>query len=273
MGFRLPVHAMDANERGLRAWGHFMFHREQPLIFPRKRKKDPRIGPVAVMVAIEKDLALVRQALDVREKATGRILTSKVFVGTDRRNNMAVVGPILGAPHAVMVLEKLVVLGAKKILFMGWCGSIQETVAIGDLLIPDRGLIGEGTSRYYASVNLLTESKSSPGIVETTKKTCVRHGMSFHLGAVWSTDAPYRETAKQLLSLKKQDVLGVDMESSALFTVGRFRQVETAALLVVSDELATLKWKAGFASRVFKASRKRTSEIVAEVCKELVLSI
>jgi len=243
---------------------------EKTLINPKKGRGDPQIGPVAVMVAMEKDVALVRQAVDVPGRATGRILTSKVFIGRKEGNNMAVVGPILGAPHAVMVLEKLVVLGAQKIVFLGWCGSLQERVSIGDFLIPDRGVIGEGTSRYYASGNLLRESRSSSRVVETIKKTCAGHAVSFHSGPVWSTDAPYRETAEQVLSLKQQDVLGVDMESSAIFTVGRFRRVETGALLVVSDELASLAWKAGFASHVFNASRKKASKIVAQTCRELV---
>ncbi len=37
-----------------------------------------------------------------------------------------------------------------------------------------------------------------------------------------------------------QGVLGVDLEMAALFTVGRYRRVPVAGLLVVSDELATL---------------------------------
>lgn len=230
---------------------------------------DPQIGPIAVMVAMEKDVPFVRQAMDVPGMATGRILTSKVFIVRKEGTNMAVVGPILGAPHAVMVLEKLVVLGAEKIVFLGWCGSVQDRVSIGDLLIPDRGIIGEGTSRYYASANPAGESESSFRVAETIKKTCAGHAVSFHTGPVWSTDAPYRETAEQMLSLKQQNVLGVDMESSALFTVGRFRNVETGALLVVSDELASLTWKTGFASRRFAKARKTASEIVAETCQKL----
>lgn len=252
-------------------WGPAVTQEPQKsLINPKKGKRDPQIGPVAVMVAMEKDVALVRQAMDISGGAMGRILTSKVFIAGDQRNKMAVVGPILGAPYAAMVLEKLVVLGAQKIVFLGWCGSVQERVSIGDFLVPDRGVIGEGTSRYYVSDRLRKESRPSSPVVETIQKMCAGHAVTFHSGAVWSTDAPYRETADRVLSLKQQDVMAVDMESSALFTVGRFRRAELGALLVVSDEIASLAWKAGFASRVFNASRKKAAKIVVQTCRELV---
>jgi purine-nucleoside phosphorylase len=246
-----------------------MSGKEQPLISPKKGRADPSVGPVAVMVAMETDLALVRRAMDFRGRATGRIFTSKVFTGKTQGGDATVVGPMLGAPHAVMVLEKLVVLGAEKILFLGWCGSVQERVSIGDFVIPDRAVIGEGTSRYYISDTLKRESISSLKVAEAVENNCRAHTVPIHIGPVWSTDAPYRETSQKVLSLKRQGILGVDMESSALFTVSRFRQVEAGALLVVSDELASLRWKPGFSHRTFNASRKRASEIVAQACRAL----
>ncbi len=37
--------------------------------------------------------------------------------------------PALGAPYAVMVLEKLMVLGARMVLALGWCGSLQSQLS------------------------------------------------------------------------------------------------------------------------------------------------
>jgi purine-nucleoside phosphorylase len=91
----------------------------------------------------------------------------------------------------------------------------------------------------------------------------------FHKGPVWSTDAPYRETGDRVLSLQKKGVLGVDMELSALLTVGHFRQVEMGALLVVSDELGTLRWRPGFSSSRFKRSRRIAAEVVCSACLKI----
>jgi uridine phosphorylase len=241
----------------------------QELIRPRKGRREVAIGSVAVMVAIEKDLTLMRRFMGIRGSASRRILTSRLYETTDGGQKITLAGPMVGAPYAVLILEKLIVLGAKRILFLGWCGSVQEELSIGDFLIPERGIIGEGTSRYYLSGNSRRDSRSSVRVSKVVEKACRANSMPFHTGSVWSTDAPYRETSQQVLSLKKKGVMAVDMESSALFTVSRFRQVETGALLVVSDELASLKWKSGFADRKFNTSRKKASEIIAQTCKEL----
>ena len=239
----------------------------EEVVYARKEKNDPTIGPVAVMVAMETDVALVRRYMGVRGRPLRRIMTSSLYKAKHRNQNISIVGPMLGAPHAVMILEKLIVLGAKKILFLGWCGSVQESVQIGDLLVPDRAMIGEGTSGYYASGNV--GPKPSNGIVKAIEDSLEACSIPFHKGLVWSTDAPYRETRQKVLLLQQEEVLGVDMEVSALFTAARFRQVEIGALLVVSDELGSLQWKPGFSSGKFKNSRKMAAEIVCSTCRNL----
>lgn len=240
----------------------------EEILYPRKGENDPDIGPVAVMVATEKDLALIRRSMGIKGRAVCRILTSGLYRITHRDQDITMVGPMLGAPYAVMILEKLIVLGARKILFFGWCGSIQHEVQIADLVVPDRAMIGEGVSEYYP----LEDNKypwPSGAIMEAIEEGLEVCSIPFHKGPVWSTDAPYRETKQQVLLLQSEGVLGVDMELSALFTVARFRQVEIGALLVVSDELSTLRWRAGFSSRKFKSSRKAAAEVIPAICQKL----
>lgn len=239
----------------------------EEIVCPRKGKNDPGIGPVAVMVAMEKDLALMRRSMGVEGKAAAKILTSRLYKATCRDQDITVVGPMLGAPHAVMVLEKLIVLGAKKFLFLGWCGSIQKRAQIGDLVVPDRAVIGEGTSGYYPINNGYPRpSNSMIKVIEEGLEIC---SVPFHKGSVWSTDAPYRETRQKVLLLQSEGVLGVDMEVSALFAAASYRQVQIGALLVVSDELGSLHWRPGFSNSKFKRSRKKAAEVVPVICEKL----
>jgi uridine phosphorylase len=237
------------------------------IVCPRKGKNDTSIGPVAVMVAVGKDLVLIRRSMGMKGRGAGRILTSRLYRGRYGHQDMALVGPMIGAPYAVMVLEKLIVLGAKRILFFGWCGSIREKVRIADFVVSDRAVIGEGTSGYYPQNN--DHPRPSRGIIRAIEATLEEFSMPFHKGAVWSTDAPYRETKQKVFFLQRQDVLGVDMELSALFTVARFRRVEIGALLVVSDELGSLRWKPGFSSAKFNRSRKMAAEVIPTICQKL----
>lgn len=241
----------------------------QEIVFPRKGRKDPTIGPVAVMVAMQEDLTLMRHTMGIGGKALCSIATSKLYQARRGDRNVTLVGPMLGSPQAVLILEKLIVLGAKRILFLGWCGSIQESVKNGDFVFPDRAVIGEGTSMYYPSKN--KDVRPSSSMLKAIKEGLDRCSVPFHTGPVWSTDAPYRETVQEILSLQRDRVIGVDMEVSALFSAAQFRHVKCGALLVVSDELGSLRWKPGFSSVRFRRSRKVAAEVISSVCDKLVL--
>jgi nucleoside phosphorylase len=56
------------------------------------------------------------------------------------------------------------------------------------------------------------------------------------------------------------------MEMSALLTVAAYRKVSFGGLMVVSDELAALKWKTGFLNPFFWSASKKAARMVVEVC-------
>ncbi len=70
-----------------------------------------------------------------------------------------------------MVMEKLIVLGARMVLLFGYCGSLQSDVRIGDLFVPTDAVSGEGTSQYYKenlarSVNKLINEWGKKNILD-----------------------------------------------------------------------------------------------------------
>ena len=70
--------------------------------------------------------------------------------------------------------------------------------------------------------------------------------LSFHSGAIVSTDAPYRETSSWLDRNQKKGIDFVDMETSAVFALAEFYGIQAAALMIVSDELTGIQWKTSF---------------------------
>ena len=242
----------------------------EEIVFPRKGRKDPTIGHVAVMIAMQKDVTLTRRARGrgIAGKASCGIAGSKLYQVKQGGRDVTLVGPVLGSPHAVLILEKLVVLGAKRILFFGWCGSIHKSVKNGDFVVPDKAVIGEGTSTYYASKNKYP--RPSNNMLKAIEEGVGECSIPCHTGPVWSTDAPYRETRQRVVSLQREGVIGVDMEVSALFSAAHFRGVECGALLVVSDELSSLRWKPGFSTVRFRRSRRKAAEVVSSICDRLL---
>jgi uridine phosphorylase len=193
-------------------------------------------------------------------------LEAAVAAGGENRplyhSNLAVVeekgyfvaGPAVGAPMAVMTMEKLIALGARKIILFGWCGSLHQGLRIGDLLLPTRAISGEGTSRYYISGPQPSSSSELAGVL----MECMdRNLLSWQDGCVWSTDAPYRERRSALKKLHDRDgVTAVDMEYSALCSAASFRKIDFAALLLVSDEVWGQSWNPGFSHAEFKAKSR-----------------
>ena len=173
---------------------------------------------------------------------------------------ITLMAPALGAPYAVMVLEKLIALGARMVLALGWCGSLQSRLAIGDLVLPTTAVSSEGTSRHYPLDGQPPDP--DPGLVQILRNLLKPSEARWQEGAVWSTDGFYRETVDLVQHYQAQGVLGVDMEMAALFTLGRFRRVPVGGLLVVSDELATLHWNPGYRSERFRRARDQAARLV-----------
>lgn len=165
-------------------------------------------------------------------------------------NDFFVAGPAVGAPMAAMVLEKLITLGASKVVMSGWCGAISSDLHVGDTVLGGDGYSGEGTSQYYTnsdvcqpSLQLLVALQS---VFELKRST-----------SLWSTDAPFRESRKMLQALAERYTIGaVDMEYSALCAVAAFREIDFASLFLVSDELWQDDWRPGFGGKVFKRKSK-----------------
>jgi uridine phosphorylase len=235
--------------------------RYDAIINPTDGEEGVNLGGLAVMVSSQNDLRMLCGRLQIVERKFSYLFNSKLYIHNTPPRRYALVGPVIGAPYAVMVLEKLVARGAKKILFIGWCGALSPRVQIGEIVVPTGAFIDEGTSRHYEVTDSGIAAPSHQmlgGITQILKY----HGLPFHRGVIWTTDAVYRETPEKIEAYQSQNVLAVEMEISALFTVGHFRKVDVAGILVVSDELSSGTWKPGFNEHRFKRTRKKVCEVV-----------
>jgi purine-nucleoside phosphorylase len=240
---------------------------EDSIIKPVKGKNTPDLGPAAVMVANELDLRCICRRMALEDQFRS-LFMSRVYSRNQGFGSISVTGPLIGAPYAAMLLETLVAWGARKILFFGWCGSISRDVKIGDIIVPPCAMIDEGTSIHYQKEKQ-AETPASNYVNKKIREALRRHGFFFHEGAVWSTDAIFRETREKVEHFQQKNALAVEMELSALYTVGRFLGVDIGAILVVSDELSTLKWRHGFKDERFKQSRQAACEVISGLCEEL----
>jgi len=238
------------------------------IIRPVRGRNDPHLGPVALMVMLPHELKrLVREAGATEIRFSDTPLYKLYQAEEKNLSPITLAGPFMGAPHAVMGLEKLIVLGARKIWVMGWCGSLQPDLNIGDLVVPVHAISEEGTSQHYP------EPIGTPGSDSALNRMLIasiaHKGRECFKGNIWTTDAIYRETPEKVRRFQDLGLLAVDMEISALLTVAAYRSAALAALLVVSDELSHLKWKPGFSDPRLKQSTQLAGDLLLDLSKTL----
>ena len=166
---------------------------DEGIIRPSKGRNDPALGSDVIMTMIPSDLAYLAGRIGATKvKFPGSRLCPLYVKQESRPPALALAGPFTGAPHAVMALEKLIVMGAKRVWVLGWCGSLQPDVRIGDILLPTVAISEEGTSRHYP----VGEKSMKPDIdlYQMLSEHMEREQIPFSSGPVWTTDAVYRET-------------------------------------------------------------------------------
>jgi len=240
------------------------------IVNPIRSKNAPAIGPVAVMAATEMDLFFLCDLFKYNRDDYCRLFTSRLYAPQSSSVGACITGPGIGAPYAAMMLETLIAWGARRIIFLGWCGAVSKQAQIGDIILPTSALVDEGTSRNYA-VPDNGQSKPASAMVSLIEQVLGDNRVDFHSGTIWTTDAVYRETREKVEKYQKQGVLAVEMEVSALYSVARFRDVELSAMLVVSDELSAFKWRPGFRDQRFVTGIQTACRMVRESCRQLLI--
>jgi len=237
----------------------------ETIIRPVKGKKFPDPGSLVIMVSSGKDMNAICARFGVKPDEFSDLMISRFCTIDHNGKRFTIVGPIIGAPYAVLLLETLIAWGSKRFVYFGLCGGISREVKIGNIVLPTGAVIEEGTSLHYGehTDNIVF---CSANILSWIKEMFFNEQLLFHEGIVWTTDAAFRETPEKVRFYQEKNILAVEMEASALFTVGRFREVDVGAILVTSDELSNLEWKPGFNKNRFKQSCEAVQKTIIKLC-------
>lgn len=179
----------------------------------------------------------------LHKKSANRIKTT-LFGHLYSYPNRTVLTQCIGAPLAVMMLERLIASGAREIVILGFCGALDENTDIGEAVSVTDATSEEGTSRHYFPRKRRFRPSSS--LRARIENSLSGRGLSFANGSVVSTDAPFRETRIWLEHNREKGIGFVDMETSAVLALADFYGVEAAALHLVSDRLTSSSHRSGF---------------------------
>jgi len=156
----------------------------------------------------------------------------------------------IGAPVLMDAVLALGVTGCKKIVFVGSAGALNEGIGIGDIVIPEYSVCGDGASRYIAG-DVLAEgdifgAKAYPDAgmyhktIAAVEHACRDRGVRWHIGRNFSIDTIFAQFA-HIDEIVRMGCNVIEMETAAAFRAAGLAGIPTAALFSVSDNTVTNK--------------------------------
>lgn len=172
----------------------------------------------------------------------------------------------VGAPLSVGIMEEAIQMGGRHFIGVGGCGVLDETIDLGQVLLPTKAIRGEGTSYHYLppTPEIAMNYRAQLAIEMTLK----RHEIPYSEVKTWTTDAFYRETPKKVAHYRRQGANIVEMEASAFMAVAEFRNVEFGQIVYGGDLVHPDGWdKRAWHSKT--DVREQLFWLAVEACLEL----
>ena len=160
------------------------------------------------------------------------------YTGKYKGLRVSVTSTGMGCPSAAIALEELIMSGAKYLVRLGSTGALQKNINLEDIIIPTSAVRLEGTSVEYIPIEL--PAIADIDIVDALIKAAQEKNQKSHIGIIMSHDAFYKGSVfadpdflKRAQIWIDSNVLSVENESSALFTIGYLRKVKVGTILTV----------------------------------------
>lgn len=239
-------------------------HLTAEMMLSRLGFKPGSLGRIALVPGPRNRAAKLRDALEAPLKAlamedheiyTGSLGPHRVTVGNGGRYSA----------ESAITTELLCAGGVETLVRVGSCGSLQETVKLGDIVIATGAVRGDGASPRYVPEDFAT--LAHPRVVEALVRAADSLKVPVHHGRVFTTDALFRETPELLADLERQQIAAIDMVTAAFLTVAQVKNAAAGAILAVSDECLT--GKLGFRHPSFREAEERIMAIALKAVEWL----
>ncbi|UCG35225.1 MAG: hypothetical protein JSW17_00035 [Candidatus Omnitrophota bacterium] len=174
------------------------------------------------------------------------------WTGTYKGKKVTVGNGGFYAPDSAFATELVCEGGVETLIRIGSCGALSKDIQIGDFIVADNILRGDGATKYYVDDGYM--AKVDKGLTDKLENVFKKISGT-HRGGVWTTDAIFRETKEIVNGYIKKGAVAVDMVTSPFVTVANLYKTKVAVVMAVSDNLIT--GEMGFTDyRYFEAEMK-----------------
>ncbi len=158
------------------------------------------------------------------------------FTGTFEGRPISVQTTGMGCPSAAIVFEELITLGAQRLIRVGTCGGLQPGMAMADTVVALSATPDDHTALSYTGGEPHAPTATWQ-LIETAVRMARERGATVHVGPIVSSDVFYDPDRGHMDRWRQRGHLGVEMESSVLYTIAALRSVQALTVLTVSDLL------------------------------------
>ena len=150
-----------------------------------------------------------------------------------------IIGQVVGAPFAVLVAEELFASGCRLLISITSAGQILPLGQPPYVILIDKALRDEGTSYHYMPPTPF--SHLDPTLREMVSTHWDHGQVPLHVGASWTTDAPFRETEAMIAYCRAAGILAVEMEAAALYALAQARQDQIICFAHVTNQMGQIE--------------------------------
>lgn len=146
-----------------------------------------------------------------------------------------VVSTGIGGASTGIAVEELKNIGVKTLIRIGSCGALQKGMKLGNLVVGSGAVRDDGTSSTY--IDEIYPAVPDTELLINILEACKDLNVKSYCGIIRSHDSFYTDEEEEIDNYwAERKVLGADMESAALFTIGALRGLKTASILNVVVE-------------------------------------
>ncbi|HJY24683.1 MAG TPA: purine-nucleoside phosphorylase [Actinomycetes bacterium] len=180
------------------------------------------------------------------------------FSGSYRGRRISVQGTGMGQPSVGIYVHELISeFGVRTLIRVGSCGALVDKVAIRDVVIAMSACTDSSINQLrFEGIDFAPTADFS--LLRAGVEEAERAGVAFHVGPIAAWDSFYSDRPELLKRLGEYGVLGVEMETAALYTLAAKHGVRALTMCTVSDSLVT-------GETTTADDRERTFSAMAEI--------
>ena len=210
----------------------------EALLREAQRQKSGSLEPAPDICLLDPDGDILR-----RLKSQGRAALhggwvcyhTELYSFTQDGLTFGIIGCVVGSPFAVLVAEELFASGCKLLISITSSGQILPLQTPPYFILIERALRDEGTSYHYQPPAQFSHAPHA--LLDLLDGAFDDLEIPVLTGATWTTDAPFRETAQAIATMRQRGLLAVEMETAALYAFAAARSKSVICFAHVTNQM------------------------------------